>query len=542
MLRITDITQALDYDDDALLRAVAKRLCVTVDAIQSWTLFRRSVDARKKSSVHFKCIVDAEVADEAAVLAKLGPKAKVRVTPDMTYRYGARIGPTGDNKCLRPVVVGLGPCGMFAGLLLAQMGLRPLVLERGKKARARAKDVFKFWETGEVDARSNVAFGEGGAGTFSDGKLTTQTKDRGNRIRKVLEEMVEAGAPSEILYAAKPHIGTYKLIKIVRNLRAKITALGGEVRFETQVTDLLVEDGTLRGLRLDDGTELAASHIIFAIGHSARDTFEMLLERGVHFERKPFSIGARIEHPQGLVNVAQHGPSAEHPRLGAADYKLVHHCANGRSAYSFCMCPGGQVIAATSEAGQVVTNGMSYYSRAEANANAGLVVGVTPDDFAGDHPLAGVAFQREWEERAFAAGGRDYRAPAQRIEDFLAARASQTMGEVTPSYQPGVTPADLAACLPPYVIDTMREAIGAFDKKLRGYALPDAVLTGVETRTSSPVRMVRGADFQSVSVAGLYPAGEGAGYAGGIMTAAVDGIRCAEAVAHALTGAAESIS
>ena len=533
MLRISNIAMPLDHEDGDLDAAVLERLGLPKSRLRHLRVHRRSVDARKKKDVRFTYTVDVEVDNEEEVRARLG--GSVRPTPDMAYHFVAR---TESAPPVRPVVIGLGPCGMFAGLLLAQMGLRPLVLERGKKARARAQDVFKFWKTGELNERSNVAFGEGGAGTFSDGKLTTQTKDKGNRIRKVLEEMVEAGAPSEILHLAKPHIGTYKLIKIVRNLRAKIAAHGGEVRFETQVTDVLVEDGALRGLVLDGGEEIQTQHAIFAIGHSARDTFAMLHERGAYFEPKPFSIGARIEHPQDLVNRAQYGDFAGHSRLGAADYKLVHHCANGRSAYSFCMCPGGQVIAAASEAGRVVTNGMSFYSRAEANANAGLVVGVEPGDFPSGHPLAGIEFQRQWEEAAFAAGGRNYHAPAQRVEDFLAQRASKTIGGVLPSYTPGVTPADLRACLPAYVTDAMREAIPAFDRKLRGYALPDALLTGVETRTSSPVRIVRGGDYQSTAIRGLYPAGEGAGYAGGIMTAAVDGIKAAEAVAQVLFGQA----
>jgi uncharacterized FAD-dependent dehydrogenase len=412
------------------------------------------------------------------------------------------------------------------------MGMRPIIIERGKKARARSKDVFDFWRKNNFSPDSNVQFGEGGAGTFSDGKLTTRIKNENNRVRKVLEELAKAGAPDEILHLAKPHIGTYKLIKVVRSLRAEITRLGGEVRFETQVTGLHIEDNTLHGIMLDNGEQIDTAHLVVAIGHSARDTFQMLYDRGVQFDPKPFSIGVRIEHPQHLIDRAQYGTHAGNPLLGAADYSLVHHAKTGRTAYSFCMCPGGQVVAATSEPGCVVSNGMSYYSRDEANANSALAVDITPDDFPGDHPLAGVEFQRLWEKKAYRAGGENFHAPIQRLEDFLKQRPSRSIGEVLPSYQPGTTPSDLALCLPGFILDTMREAIPVFDRKLQGYAHPDAILTGVETRTSSPVRITRGRDFQSLTTKGLYPAGEGAGYAGGIMSAAVDGIKVAEAVAE----------
>ncbi|MBN4046895.1 hypothetical protein JYT90_01100, partial [bacterium AH-315-P07] len=374
----------------------------------------------------------------------------------------------------------------------------------------------------------------GGAGTFSDGKLTTRIKNENNRVRKVLEELVKAGAPEEILYLGKPHIGTYKLIKVVRSLRAEITRLEGEVHFETRVTDVHIENGQLHGIMLDNGDQIDTNHLVVAIGHSARDTFQMLYDKGVKFEAKPFSIGARIEHPQDLINRAQYGKHAGHSALGAADYSLVHHAKTGRTAYSFCMCPGGQVVAAASEPGHVVSNGMSYYSRDEANANSALAVDITPADFPDAHPLAGVAFQRYWEEQAFHAGGDNFHAPVQRLEDFLEKRPSKNIGDVIPSYQPGTTPTDLAQCLPEFILETMRESIPIFDRKLRGYSHPDAVLTGVETRTSSPVRITRGRDFQSLTTKGLYPAGEGAGYAGGIMSAAVDGIKVAEAVAENL--------
>lgn len=544
MLRIANLKLPFDHSESDLKEAIRAFLGVDEAQLLDYTVFRRSTDARKRDMIYFLYLIDVEVADEAALLSN----PQLNTTPDTRYafvmpqvtdeaqvpelREGSLQLPTGTPP--RPVVIGLGPCGMFAALLLAQMGMRPLVIERGKKARARSKDVFKFWRKNEFDTKSNVQFGEGGAGTFSDGKLTTRIKNENNRVRKVLEELAKAGAPEEVLYLAKPHIGTYKLIRVVRNLRAEITRLGGEVRFETQMTDVKIEDGALRGITLDTGEQIDTHHLVLAIGHSARDTFEMLYDRGVSFEQKAFSVGARIEHPQELVDQAQYGKFAGHAALGAADYTLSHKCKSGRSAYSFCMCPGGQVVAANSEEGQVVTNGMSYYSRDEANANSALVVDVRPKDFNDDHPLAGVSFQRYWEEKAFQVGGENYFAPVQRVEDFLKQRPSTALGEVIPSYQPGVTPTDLSPCLPGYVVDSMREAIPAFDRELRGYALPDAVLTGVETRSSSPVRIGRTHALESLRVKGLYPAGEGAGYAGGIMSAAVDGIKVAEAVAKDL--------
>lgn len=541
MLRISNLKLPFDHSDADLLDAILQHLQVSASRLISHSIARKSTDARKRDAVFFLYQVDV-VVDEESDLLHL---SDVAPTPDTAYAFTSlRIDDEnelpalehnrlhlGNRTPLRPVVIGLGPCGMFAGLLLAQMGMRPLVIERGKKARARSHDVFNFWRKNEFNADSNVQFGEGGAGTFSDGKLTTRIKNENNRVRKVLEELANAGAPEEILYLGKPHIGTYKLIRVVRSLRAEITRLGGEVRFETLVKNVHIEDGALRGIELDTGEQIDTNHLVVAIGHSARDTFQMLYDRGVHFDAKPFSIGARIEHPQDLVNRAQYGMFAGNPILGAADYSLVHHSKSGRTAYSFCMCPGGEVVAATSESGHVVSNGMSYYSRAEANANSALAVDISPKDFPGDHPLAGVEYQRHWEKLAYKAGGENYFAPVQRLEDFLKKRSSKSIGDVLPSYKPGVTPTDLAACLPEFILETMREAIPMFERKLRGYAHPDAILTGVETRTSSPVRITRGRDFQSISVKGLYPAGEGAGYAGGIMSAAVDGIKVAEAIA-----------
>ena len=535
MIRVSDLKLPFDHEEDALKNELLERLGISSDDLLDYTIFRRSTDARKRSAIYFVYIIDVTVRDEAKCL----DRERVSPTPDMDYPFVAPPinepppAPVGKN---RPVVVGLGPAGMFAALLLAQMGLCPIVIERGKKARARAQDVFGFWRKNQFNKKSNVQFGEGGAGTFSDGKLTTRIKNENNRVRKVLIEMAKAGAPEEIRRLAKPHIGTYKLIRVVRALRAEIIRLGGEVRFETQVTDVHIENDQVRGVTLDSGEQLDTNHLVVAIGHSARDTFQMLFDRGVYFEAKPFSIGARIEHPQKLINESQFGQFAGDKRLGSADYKLVHHCSNGRGAYSFCMCPGGTVIGATSEPGRVVTNGMSYYSRNLPNANSALAIDISPADFGDEHPLAGVEYQRIWEEKAYAAGGSNFYAPVQRVEDFLAQRPSKELGSVQPSYQPGVTPADLRDCLPEYITESMREAIPAMDRKLRGYAMPDAILTGVETRTSSPVRIKRDRDLQSVSVKGLYPAGEGAGYAGGIMSAAVDGIKVAEAVALHITG------
>ena len=525
MLRLTEIRLPLDHPADALSNAILKRLGIVASDLISFTIFRRGYDARKRNAIVLVYTVDVEVKNEAALLEKNIPH--VAPAPDMSYRIVAQA-PPGLTE--RPVVIGTGPCGIFAGLLLAQMGFRPIILERGKEVRERTKDTWGLWRKGKLDPESNVQFGEGGAGTFSDGKLHSQIKDPKFYGRKVLAEFVKAGAPEEIMYVSKPHIGTFRLVGMVEEMRRTIQALGGEVRFQSRVEDIEIEKGQVRGVVLADGERIATGHVVLAVGHSARDTFEMLHRRGVYLEAKPFSIGFRIEHPQSVIDRARFGANAGNPLLGSADYKLVHHAANGRSVYSFCMCPGGTVVAATSEEGRVVTNGMSQYSRNERNANSGIVVGITPADYPGD-VLAGVEFQRKWEARAFELGGRNYCAPGQRVGDFLAGRPSTKLGEVTPSYTPGVTPTDLSTALPDYAIAAIREALPAFEKQIKGFAMEDAVLTGVETRTSSPVRIKRGDDFQSINIKGLYPAGEGAGYAGGILSAAVDGIEVAEALA-----------
>ena len=470
------------------------------------------------------------------MLERFAEDVNVRPTPDIAYRFVAQ---APEHMSTRPLVIGAGPCGLFAALLLAQMGYKPIILERGKVVRDRTKDTWGLWRHSVLNTESNVQYGEGGAGTFSDGKLYSQIKDPRHLGRKVLAEFVKAGAPPEILVEAHPHIGTFRLVKMVENMRATIESLGGEYRFESRVTDLDVDtasDGTrqVRGVVLASGERVASDHVVLAIGHSSRDTFQMLHDRGVHIEAKPFSLGFRIEHPQSLIDVARHGPSAGNPILGAADYKLVHHAANGRDVYSFCMCPGGTVVAATSEEGCVVTNGMSQYSRAERNANAGIVVGITPEKDYPDGPLAGVAFQRKWESAAFVAGGGTYAAPAQCVGDFIAGRPSTSLGSVVPSYKPGVLPADLTPCLPEYAIVAIREALTKFGRQIRGFDMEDALLTGVETRTSSPIRIKRDKTFQSLNTKGLYPAGEGAGYAGGILSAGVDGLKIAEAVAQSV--------
>ena len=531
MLRLTEIKLPLDHSESALAECIRDRLAIDPEELVRYAIYRRGVDARRRSAIAFIYTLDVEVADEAALLKRLPGRPHITRTPDMGYRFVATA-PPGITR--RPVVIGTGPCGLFAGLVLAQMGFRPLILERGKAVRERTKDTFGLWRKSILNPESNVQFGEGGAGTFSDGKLYSQIKDPRFLGRKVLTEFVKAGAPAEILYVSKPHIGTFRLVGMVENMRASIHAAGGEIRFQSKVTDVVVESGQVRGVTLDTGETIAADHVVLAVGHSARDTFEMLHARGVHIEAKPFSIGFRIEHPQSLIDRARYGKFAGSPVLGAADYKLVHHCANGRSVYSFCMCPGGTVVAAASEPGRVVTNGMSQYSRTERNANAGIVVGVTPADYPG-HVLAGIEFQRRWESLAFEAGGRNYCAPGQLVGDFVAGRASTALGSVTPSYTPGVRMTDLSGCIPAYAADAIREALPAFEKKIKGFAMHDAVLTGVETRTSSPIRITRNAQYESLNTRGLYPAGEGAGYAGGILSAAVDGIEVAEGVALSIT-------
>ena len=533
MLRLTELKLPLDHPADALRAAILKRLELADDALASFSIFKRSYDARKKHALLLVYAVDVEVKNEAALLKKFRNDSRLAPTPDMAYHF---VGHAPENLTERPVVVGFGPCGIFAALVLAQMGFKPIVLERGKAVRERTQDTWGLWRKHVLNPESNVQFGEGGAGTFSDGKLYSQIKDPRHLGRKVLTEFVKAGAPEEILYVSKPHIGTFRLVGMVETMRHEIEELGGEIRFQQRVTDVLIEDGRIGGVTLASGETLRSHHVILALGHSARDTFEMLHARGVYMEAKPFSIGFRIEHPQSLIDKARLGPNAGNPLLGAADYKLVHHAKNGRAVYSFCMCPGGTVVAATSEPGRVVTNGMSQYSRNERNANAGIVVGITPEDFPGNDPLAGIELQRELEARAFELGGGSYEAPGQLVGDFIAGRPSTQLGSVEPSYKPGVHLTDLASSLPDYAIEAIREALPAFDQQIKGFAMRDAVLTGVETRTSSPVRITRGDDFQSLNVKGLYPAGEGAGYAGGILSAGVDGIKVAEAVARDVLG------
>ena len=546
MLRLTELRLPLDHAEGALRPAIVARLGIGDADLTRFTIFKRGFDARKKTAIQLVYSVDCDLADEADVLARFDADPKLRRTPDMGYRFvGHAPADFYAESRLRPLVVGFGPCGLFAALILAQMGLCPIVLERGKAVRERTQDTWGLWRRGVLDPESNVQFGEGGAGTFSDGKLWSQISDPRHLTRKVLNEFVKAGAPEEILYVSKPHIGTFRLVGMVEKMRAEIEALGGEVRFQQRVTDVLIEGGAIRGLSLASGEQLRADHVVLALGHSARDTFQMLHRRGVWMEAKPFSVGYRIEHPQGLIDKARFGHGAGHPVLGAADYKVVHHARNGRAVYSFCMCPGGTVVAATSEIERVVTNGMSQYSRNERNANAGIVVGIAPQDYRQDgqqdgpvNPLDGIAFQRHWESRAYALGGGGYVAPGALVGDFIKGQRSTALGSVLPSYTPGVLMTDLAepgnASLPGYAIEAIREALPAFERQIKGFAMTDAVLTGVETRTSSPLRITRGKDFQSLNVKGLYPAGEGAGYAGGIMSAGVDGIEVAEALAAQL--------
>jgi hypothetical protein len=533
-VRLTELRLPLDHPPEALAAAAASRLGIAPAEIHAFRVFRRGYDARGRHAITLVYTLDLDLADEAGVLARHAADSHVQPAPDLVWHQPARAPETLEN---RPVVIGAGPCGLLAALTLAEMGFRPIVLERGKPVRARTKDTWGLWRRGQLDPESNVQFGEGGAGTFSDGKLHSGVKEAAYLGRRVLKVFVAAGAPEEILYLSKPHIGTFRLVSMVESIREKIEGLGGEYRFQTRVVDFDLDDTRhLRGLHLADGGYLRTDAAILAPGHSARDTFAALEARSVHLEAKPFSIGVRIEHPQALIDRARFGVHAGNRLLGAADYHLVAHVGDGRSVYSFCMCPGGRVVAATSEEGRVVTNGMSQYSRAEFNANSGIVVGISPErDFPGG-PLAGIDLQRHWEHQAFLAGGETYAAPCQTVEDFLAARPSRQLGEIEPSYRPGTTPTDLAACLPGYIIEAIRAALPRFERQIPGFTRPDVVMTGVETRTSSPVSIRRDESLQSLNTPGLYPAGEGAGYAGGIMSAAIDGIRVAEAVARTLAG------
>ena len=559
MIRLTELRLPLDHSPTALPTAIVQRLGIQLDDLINFTVFKRGYDARKRDAIVLVYTIDAEVRAANQLLEKFKDDVHVNLAPDTRYQFVANVQ---APLAQRPIIVGFGPCGIMAGLILAQMGLRPIILERGKKVRERTKDTWGLWRRNQLNPESNVQFGEGGAGTFSDGKLYSQIKDPKHYGRKVLTEFVKAGAPEEILYLSKPHIGTFRLVKMVENIRHQIEQLGGEIRFQQQVTDLVIEAGQVRGLVLASGEQIRTDHIIMALGHSARDTFTMLHQRGVFMEAKPFSLGFRIEHPQRLIDQARFGKHAGNEKLGAADYKLVHHANNGRAVYSFCMCPGGQVVAATSEIGRVVTNGMSQYSRAERNANAGMVVAVDEKDFPRDvasfekylgksygiekykagetHPLAGIVLQRQLESNAYVVGGSDYSAPGQLVGDFLAKRDSKEFGEVQPSYKPGVHLTSIDKALPAFATEAMREALPVFGRKIRGYDMADAVMTGVETRTSAPLRIGRGADFQSLNTHGLYPAGEGAGYAGGILSAGVDGIKVGEAVARQMLGLADA--
>lgn len=542
MLRLTEIKLPLDHNDAAIQAAVVEKLAIDADDVLAVHVFKRSYDARNKRAILLIYQLDVELnkSAEQQVLARFTHNSAVRPSPDTSYQFVTRAEenfPSGHQQ--RPLIIGFGPCGLLAALLLAQMGLKPIVLERGRDVRRRTRDTWGLWRERKLDTESNVQFGEGGAGTFSDGKLYSQVKDKRHLGRKVLSEFVKAGAPEEILYVSKPHIGTFKLVSMVESMRAEITRLGGEIRFEQQVTTLHRELPTtnnqasaqVTGVTLASGETLHSRHIILAIGHSARDTFQMLLDQGVYIEPKPFSIGFRIEHPQSVIDRARFGDQAGHPLLGAADYKLVHHCKNGRSVYSFCMCPGGTVVAATSEQGHVVTNGMSQYSRNERNANAAIVVGIEPEQDYPQHVLAGIDLQRQLEKTAYELGGSNYNAPAQLVGDFLNGKPSTELASVEPSYKPGITLGDLSRAIPDFAVAAIREAIPQFDKQIKGFAMADAVLTGIETRTSSPICIKRDKSFCSLNTVGLYPAGEGAGYAGGILSAGIDGIKVAEAVA-----------
>lgn len=532
MIRINELSLPLDHPQDAIRAAILKRLNIRDNELIDFTVFKRSYDARKKNSeITFIYILDVNVTNEAKVLARLSQDHQIKPAPD-THYYPVASAPS--NLTERPIVIGLGPCGLYAALILAQMGFKPIVLERGKDVRERTKDTWALWRKRELSPESNVQFGEGGAGLFSDGKLYSQIKDPKFYGRKVMHEFVKAGAPAEILYVSKPHIGTFRLTGVVAKMREEIIALGGEIRFDNKVTDFLIDDGRIQGVTLANGETLNSRYVVLALGHSARDTFRTLHTRGVFLEAKPFAIGFRIEHPQSVIDEARLGKYAGHPELGAADYKLVYHASNGRAVYSFCMCPGGTVVAATSEPGRVVTNGMSQYSRNERNANSAIVVNISPEDFPGG-PLAGVAFQETLESQAYELGGANYSAPAQLVGDFIKNTPSNTLGEVEPSYKPGINLGDLSPSLPAYAIEAIREALPAFGKQIKGFDRADAILTGIETRTSSPIRITRdNTSLQSLNTRGLYPAGEGAGYAGGILSAGVDGIKVAEALALAM--------
>jgi uncharacterized FAD-dependent dehydrogenase len=534
MIRLTEIKLPLNHAPEELTTAITKKLKISAEQIDAVVMFKRGYDARNKRNIQLIYTLDITLTDSNLandLLVQFESDNHVKATPDTSYKY---VGEAPENLTERPVIIGFGPCGLMAGLTLAQMGFKPIIIERGNEVRQRTKDTFGFWRQRKLNTESNVQFGEGGAGTFSDGKLYSQVKDPNHYGRKVMTEFVKAGAPDEILFVSKPHIGTYKLVTMVEKMRAEIIALGGEVRFATRVDDLHITDSKVTGVTLNSGEILKTNHVILAVGHSARDTFEMIHDKGVYVEAKPFSIGFRIEHKQSTIDKARFGDNAGNEILGAADYKLVHHCKNGRSVYSFCMCPGGTVVAAASEEGRVVTNGMSQYSRNERNANSAIVVGIDPERDYPNHPLAGIDLQRQLETLAFELGGKDYSAPAQTIGDFLKRKPDSELGDVKPSYTPGITLTDLSKALPDFAVDAIREAIPAFNKKIKGFSSDDGLLTGVETRTSSPISIKRNKEFQSINTKGLFPAGEGAGYAGGILSAGIDGIKVAEAVAKSM--------
>ena len=534
MIRLTEIKLPLNHAPEDLTTAITTKLKISAEQMASFVMFKRGYDARNKRNIQLIYTLDITLTDldlTNNLLAQFESDNHVKATPDTSYKY---VGEAPKDLTERPVVIGFGPCGLLAALTLAQMGFKPIIIERGNEVRQRTKDTFGFWRQRKLNTESNVQFGEGGAGTFSDGKLYSQVKDPNHYGRKVMTEFVKAGAPDEILFVSKPHIGTYKLVTMVEKMRAEIIALGGEVRFATRVDDLHITDSKVTGVTLNTGETLKTSHVILAVGHSARDTFQMIHDKGVYVEAKPFSIGFRIEHKQSTIDQARFGDNAGNEILGAADYKLVHHCKNGRSVYSFCMCPGGTVVAAASEEGRVVTNGMSQYSRNERNANSAIVVGIDPERDYPNHPLAGIELQRQLETLAFDLGGKDYSAPAQTIGDFLKGKPNSELGDVNPSYTPGITLTDLSKALPDFAVDAIREAIPAFNKKIKGFSSDDGLLTGVETRTSSPISIKRNKEFQSINTKGLFPAGEGAGYAGGILSAGIDGIKVAEAVAKSM--------
>ena len=534
MIRLTEIKLPLNHQPEDLTSAIATKLKISAEQIDTFVMFKRGYDARNKRNIQLIYTLDITLSDKTLtdkLLSQFESDQHVKVTPDTSYKY---VGEAPKDLTERPIVIGFGPCGLMAGLTLAQMGFKPIIIERGNEVRQRTKDTFGFWRQRKLNTESNVQFGEGGAGTFSDGKLYSQVKDPNHYGRKVMTEFVRAGAPDEILFVSKPHIGTYKLVSMVEKMRAEIIELGGEIRFGTRVDDIHITDDKITGVTLNTGEKLDSNHVVLAVGHSARDTFQMIYDKGIYVEAKPFSIGFRIEHKQSTIDKARFGDNAGNEILGAADYKLVHHCKNGRSVYSFCMCPGGTVVAASSEEGRVVTNGMSQYSRNERNANSAIVVGIDPARDYPNHPLAGIDLQRELESLAFELGGKDYNAPAQTIGDFLKGKPDSELGDVKPSFTPGITLTDLSKALPDFAVEAIREAIPAFNKKIQGFGSDDGLLTGVETRTSSPISIKRDKEFQSINTKGLFPAGEGAGYAGGILSAGIDGIKVAEAVAKSM--------